>query len=136
AGDEDRHLEHIFTLGEANSLVPQLEDHLISVKRSRALLLRIKDEIKKASGKAQFGGGSSAGPHYIRALQEISEHLQAIHEMGVLVKDLDMGLCDFPAMLDGRIVFLCWKLGEPDVRWWHEVHSGYLGRQSLEHKFD
>ncbi len=134
--EEGRNLERIFTLGEANSLIPQLEDNLTAVKQGKAVLLRVKDEIKKASAKAQFGGGSYAGPHYISALQKISENLQAVHEMGILVKDVDMGLCDFPAMLEGRIVFLCWKLGEPDVRWWHEIHSGYLGRQAIEQKFD
>lgn len=134
--EEGRNLERIFTLGEANSLIPQLEDHLTAVKRGKAVLLRVKDEIKKASAKAHLDGGSYAGPHYICALQQISENLQAVHEMGILVKDVDMGLCDFPAMLEGRVVFLCWKLGEQDVRWWHEVHSGYLGRQPIEQKFD
>jgi hypothetical protein len=66
------------------------------------------------------------------ALELISEHLQEIQEMGVLVKDLDIGLCDFPHMMDGRIVYLCWKLGETQVQWWHEVNSGYSGRQPLE----
>jgi hypothetical protein len=54
--------------------------------------------------------------------------------MGVLVKDVDMGLCDFPYLLDGRIVYLCWKLGESEIRWWHEVSSGYRDRQPLEAK--
>ena len=52
----------------------------------------------------------------------------------MLVKDLDIGLCDFPHMMDGRVVYLCWKLGETEIRWWHEVNSGYSGRQPLEHE--
>lgn len=134
--EEGRNLERVFTLREANSLIPQLEDHLTAVKQDKAVLLRVKDEIKKASAKAHLGGGSYAGPRYISALRQISENLQAVHETGVLVKDVDIGLCDFPAMLEGRIVFLCWKLGEQDVRWWHETHSGYLGRQPIAQKFD
>lgn len=130
--EEGQNIERTFTLSEANRLIPQLEAHLVAVGRSRILLARVKDEIKKASAKAQHGGGSYAGRIYISALEQMSEHLQAIQEMGVLVKDLDIGLCDFPHHMDGRIVYLCWKRGEPEIRWWHDVHSGYSGRQPLE----
>ena len=130
--EEGQNLEKLFTLSEANRLLPHLEEHLAAVKRGKAILLRTKDEVKKASSKAQFGGGSYAGPHYLGALELISEHLQAIQELGVLVKDLDIGLCDFQHMMEGRVVYLCWKLGEAEIRWWHEVNSGYSGRQPLE----
>ncbi|MBI4400794.1 MAG: DUF2203 domain-containing protein [Nitrospirae bacterium] len=132
--EEGQNLERIFTLAEANRLIPQLEENLTAVKRAKAVLIRTKDEIKKASAKAQFGGGSYAGSHYITALEQISENLQAIQEMGVLVKDLDIGLCDFPYLMNGRIVHLCWKLGETEIRWWHELNSGYTGRQPLENE--
>jgi len=132
--EEGQNLERIFTLSEANRLIPQLEEHLTAVKRGKTVLIRTKDEIKKASSKAQFGGGSFAGPHYITALEQTSENLQAIQEMGVLVKDLDTGLCDFPYLMNGRIVYLCWKLGEAEIQWWHEVNSGYTGRQPLENE--
>lgn len=125
-------MEKVFTLSEANRLIPHLEEHLTAVKHGKQVLIRTKQEIKKASSKAQFGGGSFAGPTYITALEQISENLQAVQEMGVLVKDVDMGLCDFPYLLDGRIVYLCWKLGESEIRWWHEVSSGYRDRQPLE----
>lgn len=129
--EEGQNLERIFTLSEANCLIPQLEEHLGSVKRAKSVLIRIKDEIKKASAKAPYGGGTYAGRHYIGALEKISEHLRAVQELGVLVKDLDMGLCDFPYQLDGRIVYLCWKCGETEIRWWHEVNSGFASRQPL-----
>ncbi|HET8579404.1 MAG TPA: DUF2203 domain-containing protein [Nitrospiraceae bacterium] len=132
--EEGQNLERVFTLSEANRLLPHLEEHLTTVKHGKETLIRTKNEIKKASSKAQFGGGSFAGPHYITALEQISENLQAVQEMGVLVKDVDMGLCDFPYLLDGRIVYLCWKLGESEIRWWHEVSSGYRDRQPLEAK--
>jgi len=129
-----QNLEKVFTLSEANRLIPQLEEHLNAVKLGKAVLIRTKNEVKKASAKAQFGGGSFAGPPYITALEQISENLQVVQEMGVLVKDVDLGLCDFPYLLDGRIVYLCWKLGESEIRWWHEVSSGYRDRQPLEAK--
>ena len=87
--------------------------------------------IRKAAAKSQMGGGSFAGRHYIGALQEISANLQAVHEMGVLVKDVDMGLCDFPHLLNGRIVFLCWKRGETAFEAWHDVDTGFANRQPL-----
>lgn len=130
--EEGQNLERLFTLSEANCLLPQLREHLTSVQAAKAVLIRTKDEIKKASAQAPYGGGSFAGPHYITALEQISEHLQAVQELGVHVKDLDTGLCDFPHLLNGRIVYLCWKLGEADIQWWHEVHSGYADRQPLE----
>lgn len=130
--EEGQNLERTFTLAEANRLIPQLCEHLTVVKRAKAVLVRTKDEVKKASAKAQYGGGTFMGRHYIAALEQISENLQAVQELGVHVKDLDMGLCDFPHMLDGRIVYLCWKLGETEIQWWHEVNSGYAGRQPLD----
>jgi hypothetical protein len=130
--EEGQNLERLFTLSEANQLIPQLEDHLSAIRQAKAVLIRTKDEIKKASSKSQFGGGSFAGHHYISALEHISEHLRAIQEIGVLVKDLDIGLCDFPHQMEGRIVYLCWKYGETEIRWWHEIHSGYTDRQPLE----
>src|SRR5690348_16369438 len=129
--EEAQNLERMFTVSEANRLIPQLEQRLTLIGRSKEVLSRVRDEIKKASMKASFGGGISAGKLYITALDQTSEHLQAIHEMGVLVKDLDMGLCDFPHHMDGRIVYLCWKRGETEIRWWHDLHSGYSGRQPL-----
>jgi hypothetical protein len=134
--EEGQNLERLFTLAEANCLIPQLQEYLIAVKQAKAVLLRTKDEVKRASAKAPLGGGSLAGPHYITALEQISENLQAIQELGVLVKDLDIGLCDFPHMLNGRVVYLCWKLGETEVQWWHEINSGYTGRQPLDQEGD
>jgi len=130
--EEGQNLERTFTLAEATRLLPQLREHLTAVKEAKAVLLRTKDEIKKASAQALYGGGSCVGPHYIMALEHISEHLQAVQELGVHVKDLDMGLCDFPHLLNGRVVYLCWKLGETDIRWWHEVNRGYADRRPLD----
>jgi len=130
-GDDQEH-DRLFTLSEANHLIPQLNARLGSVRQAKAVLARTKEDIRKASAQAQYGGGSAVGPLYISSLQQISTNLQAIHEMGVLVKDLEMGLCDFPHLRDGRVVFLCWKLGEQEIKWWHETSTGYKDRCPLE----
>jgi hypothetical protein len=124
--------DHTFSISEAKRLLPQLEEQLRAVKQEKEILVRSHGEIKKASAKAQCNGGSFAGPRYIKALERISDSVEAIQEMGVLVKDLDVGLCDFPYLLDGRVVYLCWKLGEPEIRYWHEVEDGFNGRQPIE----
>lgn len=130
-GDDQEH-DRLFTLSEANHLIPQLNTRLLSVRQAKTVLARTKDDIRKASAQAQYGGGSTVGPLYISSLQQISTNLQAIQEMGVLVKDLEMGLCDFPHLRDGRVVFLCWKLGEQEIKWWHETSTGYKDRCPLE----
>jgi hypothetical protein len=124
--------ERTFTVSEANHLIPQLHTRFTSIQQAKAILLQTKQEIQKASAQAQYGGGSSVGHLYISGLQQVSANLQAIHELGVLVKDVDIGLCDFPHLRDGRVVYLCWKLGEDEVRWWHETTTGYKDRCPLE----
>ena len=129
--EEGQTFERVFTLAEANSLLPHLEDCLSSIKRSKEVLVQTKPQIKLASANARWGGGSPDGYHYIKALEQVGQQLETIQEMGVLVKDVESGLCDFPYMLDGRIVYLCWKLGESEVCWWHETDSGFSDRQPL-----
>lgn len=124
--------DRIFSLYEANQLIPQLQSRLTTVQQRKAVLLQTRDEVQKASAKACYGGGTAVGSHYVKSLQDISASLRAIHELGVVVKDIDMGLCDFPHLRDGRVVYLCWKLGETEIRWWHETTTGYKDRCPLE----
>ena len=124
--------ERVFSLFEANLLIPQLQSHLSTVQQGKAVLLQTRDEVRKASANANLGGGTSVGIHYVESLQDINTNLHAIHELGVVVKDIDLGLCDFPHVRNGRVVYLCWKLGEKEIRWWHEVTTGYKDRCPLE----
>ena len=129
--DSDSSDDRIFTLAEATALIPQLETFLSKVKDGRTILIHTKNEIKKACANAELGGGSVVGPRYITALEDMHENLQAIQETGVIAKDLDLGLCDFPFYLNGRIVYLCWKLGEDKIEWWHEINTGFSERQPI-----
>ena len=58
--------------------------------------------------------------------------IQQIKEMGVLLKDVDKGLCDFPYMRQGRVVYLCWQLGEEAIEYWHDIETGFAGREPLD----
>lgn len=124
--------DRVFSLFEANQLIPKLQNHLSEIQNGKSVVFETREEVKKASAQASAGGGTPVGAHYVKSLHAISTHLQAIHELGVVIKDVDLGLCDFPSVRDGRVVYLCWKLGEQEIRWWHEVTSGYKDRCPLE----
>ena len=130
--DDETTPDRVFSLFEANQLIPQLQSHLTTVQERKGVLIETREEVQKASANAGHGGGTTVGSHYVKSLQDISTNLRAIHELGVVVKDIDLGLCDFPYVRDGRVVYLCWKLGEKEIRWWHEVTTGYKDRCPLE----
>jgi hypothetical protein len=130
--DPEEQPDRVFSLAEANQLIPLLQRHLNSIKSAREGIKLIQQDIKRASQRAEYGGGSVAGPFYLRALEQMSRSLQALQETGVLLKDVETGLCDFPHQCEGRIVYLCWMLGEEEVKWWHEVTTGFQGRQPID----
>ncbi len=124
--------QRVFSLFEANQLIPQLQTHVSAVRQSKQVLVRTYAAARAAAAHARDGGGTPDGITYVKSLQDISANLQAIHDLGILVKDIDLGLCDFPHMRNGRMVYLCWKLGEKEIRWWHEITTGYDHRCPLE----
>ncbi len=91
---------------------------------------RLAPEAKRAS-QQHGGGGTFHGLEYVNALTEFMACAQEILELGVEIKDFDKGLCDFPHMREGRVVFLCWMKGEDDIEWWHDIEAGFAGRQPL-----
>jgi hypothetical protein len=127
-----------FTRAEAEALLPRVEPLLREMQALRAELAaheeRLAGQRAKAQGNGHSGPGAVARHHAeIAELGErIMQRIAEIQELGITVKDLDMGLIDFPCLRDGREVYLCWKLGEPGIDWWHEIDAGYAGRQPLE----
>lgn len=128
--------ERIFTLGEARGLIPKLRRLLARVTSERETLLSMRVEIDRAREKAAAGGGSPLGPTYLAHMIGFSEAVQEIEHLGVHVKDFRTGLVDFPYEREGRIVYLCWKPDEDEIGWWHEIDSGFVGRQPLTDDFD
>ncbi len=121
----------LFTLEEANAMLPQLRRLLGALKEDRAVLKRLATEAKRAQQHATENGGTPYGQQYAWALFRVMDHLQMISSLGVEIKDLERGLCDFPALRDGQIVYLCWLLGEDRIEWWHDMEAGFAGRQPL-----
>lgn len=133
--EEDEELR-VFTLVEARSLIPTLRRLLTRMTKAREGLLDLRVEIDLARENARYGGGSPAGPTYLKYMLEFTEAIQEIQGLGVQVKDFGKGLVDFPYEYEGRIVFLCWKPDEDEINWWHETDTGFGGRQPLTDEFE
>jgi hypothetical protein len=121
----------LFTLNEANALLPEVKRLLAGVDRARATLRRMAPEAKRAS-ESPGGGGIARGFQYSDALANFIASTQEILSLGVEIKDFDQGLLDFPSERDGKIVYLCWRRGEESIEWWHDLDAGFAGRQSIE----
>ena len=123
--------DRFFSVKEANALIPRLRELLSQVKMERERLLSLQPEIEKAQSRHIYDWGSPRGVEYIEIVDAYQNAVKSIEELGVLVKDLDAGLCDFPHKMGGKVVFLCWKLDEEEVSWWHDLEAGFGGRQPL-----
>lgn len=124
-------MTRLFTVAEANALIPHLRNLLEKALRVRARLVEMIPDVSGAKEGHVFDWGTPAGPEYLRVLERFGRISSEIQEMGVMVKDLDKGLCDFPHQRDGRIVYLCWKQDEDEIGWWHDVDAGFDGRRPL-----
>ena len=122
----------LFTLAEANSLLPDIAPKLEAIRRLYENVETLRGEARAAAGASDFGGGMEGGTGYVNTLYKIGKLTTEIHELGVELKDHTVGLIDFPSLRGERIVLLCWKLGEGDeIGWWHETDAGFAGRQRL-----
>ncbi len=123
----------IFSVEEANALLPDVERILKSIRAAHALVLSFRDSAKRAAEAAEFGGGGMlGGERYVKALYSLASSTGQLEALGVQLKDYERGLIDFPSLRDGRVVLLCWQMGEGDeLEWWHDLEAGFAGRQPL-----
>ncbi len=122
----------LFTLQEANALLPAVRAKLERIQKLYGRLGDFRESAKAAAIASEFGGGMEGGPAYVKALYEVGKLTTELHELGVQLKDYSRGLIDFPSMRDDRVVLLCWQLGDGDeIEWWHEVEGGFASRQPL-----
>jgi hypothetical protein len=123
----------LFTLEEANELLPLVRRILGGVRSTHAAISALQQEAKLAAAGAERGGGGMAeGARYIMLLNRLAARSQELDTLGVQIKDYSRGLIDFPSMKEGRVVLLCWQWGEGDkVTWWHDIDAGFAGRQPL-----
>lgn len=123
----------LFTLEEANALLPAVREILRRIQSSRRRLSVYRHQAKLAAeGAEQGGGGMEGGWLYAKILTKLTDEIAELDTIGVQLKDFDRGLVDFPSLREGRVVLLCWQLGEGDqLEWWHDMDAGFAGRTPL-----
>ena len=120
-----------FSVNEANALLPRLTHLLEGMLAARQRILDERATWGPIIEKADGNGGGAQGKRLYHDTDKIQTILEEINDLGCFVKDVDSGLVDFPALRHGREVYLCWKLGEPRVAYWHDTDTGFSGRQPL-----
>lgn len=122
--------ERHFTIEQANSLIPTITPLLVRIQRSVELHER---QLQRAlsAGQAAQTNGKKHEPDEPDALIEIEDLTVRVEAYGCVIRDHAKGLIDFPSLLDGREVYLCWKLGESEITSWHEIDGGFAARKSV-----
>ena len=120
-----------YTLDEARALLPQIRLWLTGLNRASQRTAR-HDERAGPQLAAGADLGGSAVNDWLENLAQMQKLLLEFHELEIQVKDLERGLIDFPAILGGREVFLCWEQDEDDIEHWHDLDTGFAGREKLK----
>jgi hypothetical protein len=136
-------LSKTFTLSEAQTLLPVVEALLRKAQAAGARAGELEREMQQLSQKIFMSGGMHVNvvqaakrrAEREKATQEARDTLAEIDEIGVQVKDLAQGLLDFPCIVEGQTVLLCWKLGEKEIGFWHTEEDGFAGRKPLDARF-
>lgn len=124
-----RHERH-FTHEEATAALSWVADRLAELRAARVGLT--DEDVRATLSEATPGnGGGAAGRHVGEAFVALRSALTQLQGAGVVVRDLERGLVDFPAVIDGREVYLCWHEGETEIAFWHDLDEGFTGRQPL-----
>jgi len=132
-----------FDLESARALLPELRRLMREAMKARADLEAVRDRLAVFAARAQVLGGvpydADAAARWQAQLAEhtgqVRQAVSQITSLGVQVKDLEIGLVDFPTIYRGEEVLLCWRLDEPDIAWWHGMQEGYKGRKPVDGDF-
>ena len=125
----------LFTLAGARALLPLVRPILTKLADQKRDLDAIQDRLIKITPQMRGDGHrveALALEHRLEELvDQLTQGMHSLERLGVELKDIDNGIVDFPAMRDGRVVLLCWRLGEADITHWHEAETGFAGRRPL-----
>jgi hypothetical protein len=119
-----------YTRDEARALLPQIRAWLKELFESRGQLEEYDQRLARLLAGGKDAGGETVN-QWVKTLAGVQTTLREFHHREIQIKDLDRGLIDFPAIIGGREVFLCWEQDEEDVEFWHDLESGYGGRERL-----
>ena len=124
-----------FTVEEANALLPRLREEIAALQAGNQDLARQRAALKALMGLPVLNGHAGdvldLENRIADLLRDLGARLDGLAKLGVSMKDLASGLIDFPHWRDGRVVYLCWRYDEDEIRFWHEVSAGFRGRQRL-----
>jgi hypothetical protein len=120
-----------FTLDQANQLLEVLRPLVSEMLAARSTILELQPQLVDVLNKAINNGGSVVSAEALEAFEALKTILYNIQQYDVFVKDVNSGLIDFPSIRDGEVVFLCWQFGEGDIKFWHELETGFQGRKFL-----
>ena len=131
-----------FTLDEAETLLPVLESLLRTAIDGKKLIEAVDTELQELAHRVFLSGGLRVNIVQMarrkaereKTIQKVKDALAEINATGVQVKDVDIGLLDFPCQVEGRTVLLCWKLGEKGITHWHSPSEGFAGRKPIDEK--
>jgi len=134
--------DRTFTLEEAQMLLPVLESLLRTAITGKELIEEVDAEFQEVTQRIFLNGGTSLNivplarkkAEREKTLQRVKDAMAEIDATGVQVKDLDIGLLDFPCEVDGRTILLCWKLGEDSITHWHGISEGFAGRKPIDER--
>jgi hypothetical protein len=124
----------LFTVEEANEALTDIAARIRMIIKHYGKIAGLKSSAAAAATASNLGGGGMrGGSDYVEALYKIGKLTTELHEEGIQLKDGTRGLIDFPCIRDGRVVLLCWELGEAErIEWWPAVEGGFAGRQPLD----
>ena len=122
--------EKFYSVDEANALIPKLKSVLERIRKTQEELAKDKT-VAAVREKAAQNGGGLPGRHLSALTKTLESDLRQLDEWGIVLRDPSIGLIDFLHQREGETVFLCWKLGEARVEWWHPVDTGIAGRKRL-----
>jgi hypothetical protein len=122
--------EKHYTREEARAMLPEIRRWLERLNRLRKDVEKFERRLSQMAAQATDIGGETVND-WIRALADTQEVLVEFQRREIFIKDLDRGLIDFPAIIGGREVFLCWESDEDDIEFWHDLESGFAGRERL-----
>jgi len=121
-----------FTLQVANQTLDLIRPWMDELQTIRQKILANQPEAWPAIERSAGNGGNRALSNMVQDFEKLDALVHRIQEAGAILKDINMGLLDFPALREGREVYLCWQYGEGEIAYWHEVEAGYAGRQPIQ----
>jgi len=136
-------MQHFFTLEEARSCLPDVERAVRAAVQAKTYYDQSEEAFHRLLQRITMSGGILVDRFAVETIkstrqsngERMKSAVEEIQEKGCLIKDLDTGLVDFPTLLRGEEVYLCWRLGETDISYWHGVHEGVAGRRPIDQSF-